>query len=48
MVKEMKALRYYGRQDMRLEDVPIPEPADYEARLGIMYASICQTDVERW
>ena len=44
----MKALRYYGRQDMRLEDVPIPEPADDEARLGIMYASICQTDVERW
>ena len=48
MVKEMKALRYYGRRDMRLEDVPIPQPADDEARLSIMYASICQTDVERW
>ena len=44
----MKALRYYGRRDMRLEDVPIPEPADHEARLRITYASICQTDVERW
>ena len=44
----MKALRYYGRRDMRLEDVPIPEPADDEARLRITYASICQTDVERW
>ncbi len=44
----MRALRYYGRQDMRLEDVPIPDPADDEARLSIMYASICQTDVERW
>ncbi len=44
----MKALRYYGRRDMRLEDVPIPEPGDDEARLRIMYASICQTDVERW
>ncbi len=48
MVSDMKALRYYGRRDMRLEDVPIPEPSDDEARLSIMYASICQTDVERW
>ena len=45
---DMKALRYYGRRDMRMEDVPIPEPANDEARLRIMYASICQTDVERW
>ena len=44
----MKALRYYGKRDMRLEDVPIPDPAGDEARLGISYASICQTDVERW
>ena len=44
----MKALRYYGRRDMRLEDVPIPDPVDDEARLRITYASICQTDVERW
>ena len=48
MFSAMKALRYYGRRDMRMEDVPIPEPADDEARLRIMYASICQTDVERW
>ena len=44
----MKAVRYYCRRDMRLEDVPVPDPADDEARLNIMYASICQTDVERW
>ena len=48
MFPTMKALKYYGRRDMRLEDVPIPEPADDEARLRIAYASICQTDVERW
>ena len=48
MPDSMKALRYYGRRDMRLEDVPIPVPADDEARLRISYASICQTDVERW
>ena len=48
MSDSMKALRYYGRRDMRLEDVPIPRPADDEARLRIYYASICQTDVERW
>ncbi len=48
MSDSMKALRYYGRRDMRLEDVPVPLPADDEARLVISYASICQTDVERW
>ena len=48
MSSNMKALRFYGRRDMRLEDVPIPEPGDNEARLRITYASICQTDVERW
>ena len=47
-LSNMKALRYYGRKDMRMEEVPIPEPADDEALLRIMYASICQTDVERW
>lgn len=44
----MKALRFYGHRDMRLEDVPVPEPGSDEARLRISYASICQTDVERW
>ncbi len=48
MSESMKALRYYGRRDMRLEDVPVPQPSDDEARLRIAYASICQTDVERW
>ena len=48
MADNMKALRYYGRRDMRLEEVSIPEPSDDEARLRITYASICQTDVERW
>ena len=48
MSDNMKALRYYGRRDMRLEDVPVPVPAANEARLRISYASICQTDVERW
>ena len=44
----MKALRFYGYRDIRLEDVPTPEPQVGEARLRITYASICATDIERW
>ncbi len=44
----MKALRFYGYRDIRLEDVPTPEPQEGEARLRITYASICATDIERW
>ncbi len=44
----MKALKFYGKQDIRLETVAIPEPQQGEARIRITAASICATDIERW
>ncbi len=44
----MKALRFHGPHDIRLEDIPIPQPQSGEARIRITYASICATDIERW
>ena len=44
----MEALLFYGKQDIRIEDIPIPEPPPGEALLRVDAASICATDTERW
>ncbi len=44
----MKALRLHGNKDIRLEDIPIPEPGVGEARIKVTYSSICATDIEEW
>ena len=44
----MKALRLHGNKDIRLEDIPIPEPGIGEARIKVTYSSICATDIEEW
>jgi (R,R)-butanediol dehydrogenase/meso-butanediol dehydrogenase/diacetyl reductase len=40
----MKAARYYGRLDIRIEDVPTPVPADDELLLAVSAVGICGTD----
>lgn len=41
----MRAAVYHGREDLRLEDVPDPEPGTGEVKLEIQYAGICGTDL---
>ncbi|WP_376796578.1 alcohol dehydrogenase catalytic domain-containing protein [Thermogemmatispora sp.] len=42
----MKAARYYGRGDVRIEEVPAPgEPGEGEVLLQVLRAGICGTDV---
>jgi len=43
-VKTMRALRWYGKEDLRLEEVDVPEPMANEALIQIDFASICATD----
>jgi (R,R)-butanediol dehydrogenase/meso-butanediol dehydrogenase/diacetyl reductase len=40
----MKAARYHGRLDIRIEDVPTPVPADDELLLQVAAVGICGTD----
>ena len=40
----MKAARYHGRLDIRIEDVPAPVPADDELLLEVAAVGICGTD----
>jgi (R,R)-butanediol dehydrogenase/meso-butanediol dehydrogenase/diacetyl reductase len=41
---EMKAARYHGRHDIRIEELPIPTPADDELLVQVTAVGICGTD----
>ena len=42
----MKALRYYGPGDIRIEETPIPELRSGEVKVQVRSAGICATDVK--
>ncbi|KIX07220.1 chlorophyll synthesis pathway protein BchC [Rhinocladiella mackenziei CBS 650.93] len=44
----MRAARYYGRNDVRIEDVPIPEVAPGECLVEIEWCGICGTDLHEY
>ena len=41
----MKAAVYHGPEDLRVEDLPKPDPGDRELLLKVQSASICGTDM---
>lgn len=42
----MRAVRWHGRDDVRLDEVPIPTPSDSQVLLRVEAAAICGTDVD--
>jgi (R,R)-butanediol dehydrogenase/meso-butanediol dehydrogenase/diacetyl reductase len=44
----MKAARWHGRRDVRVEDVPVPTPGRGEVRLRVSLCGICGTDLEEY
>lgn len=42
----MKALRYYGPGDIRIEETPIPEISEGEVKVQVRSAGLCATDVK--
>ena len=44
----MRAARFHGREDIRLEEVPEPDPGTGEVKLRVLYAGICGTDVHEY
>jgi len=44
----MKALRWYGRRDLRLDDVPEPKPGPGELKIRVALAGICGTDLKEY
>ncbi len=48
MTGTMRAARWHGRGDVRIEDVPIPHPGPGEVLLRVSWCGICGTDVEEY
>ena len=41
----MRAARLYGREDLRVEEVPVPEAGSGEVLLRVKAAAVCGTDI---
>jgi (R,R)-butanediol dehydrogenase/meso-butanediol dehydrogenase/diacetyl reductase len=48
MTATMRAARWHGRGDVRVEDVPIPRPGPGELLLRVSWCGICGTDLEEY
>ena len=48
LICDMRAIRLHGYNDIRFEDIPVPEPADGDALIEVSRTSICATDIEVW
>jgi (R,R)-butanediol dehydrogenase/meso-butanediol dehydrogenase/diacetyl reductase len=44
----MKALRWYGRKDLRYEDIPEPAPGPGQLKIKVTLAGICGTDLKEY
>ena len=44
----MKALRWYGQKDLRLEEVPEPSPGAGEVKIKVKWCGICGTDLHAY
>jgi (R,R)-butanediol dehydrogenase / meso-butanediol dehydrogenase / diacetyl reductase len=44
----MKALRWYGRRDLRYEDAPEPTPGHGQAKIKICLAGICGSELKEY
>jgi (R,R)-butanediol dehydrogenase/meso-butanediol dehydrogenase/diacetyl reductase len=48
MDRRMNAAVYYGREDLRLEQVPEPAPGPGEVKLSVRYNGICGSDLHEY
>ncbi|OLL26526.1 (R,R)-butanediol dehydrogenase, partial [Neolecta irregularis DAH-3] len=44
----MKAALYYGQHDIRIEDIPEPEPLAHEIKIRVAWNGICGTDLHEY
>ena len=48
MSKTMKAARLYGKKDLRVEEVPVPEINENEVLLKVKSTAVCGTDIRMY
>jgi (R,R)-butanediol dehydrogenase/meso-butanediol dehydrogenase/diacetyl reductase len=46
--KEMKALRWHGKEDLRYEDVPKPSPEPGDVKVKVRWVGICGSDLHEY
>lgn len=44
----MKAAVFYGKEDVRIEERPVPVPGENQILVAINYCGICGSDQDRW
>jgi threonine dehydrogenase-like Zn-dependent dehydrogenase len=44
----MKAAQFYGKRDLRVVDVPRPQPKENQALVAIEWAGICGSDLHEY
>lgn len=44
----MRAARWHGRRDVRIDEVPVPEPQPHQALIAVEWCGICGTDLEEY
>jgi (R,R)-butanediol dehydrogenase/meso-butanediol dehydrogenase/diacetyl reductase len=44
----MRAARYYGREDVRVDEVPEPSPGRHEVKLRVSFAGVCGSDLHEY
>ena len=44
----MRAARYHGRQDIRIDNIPVPEPGPGECLIEVEWCGICGTDLHEY
>lgn len=44
----MKAARWYGPKDIRVEDVPVPTTGEHQVKLAIKFTGICGSDLHEY
>ncbi len=44
----MRAARYYGSADVRVEDIQVPQPRPHEALVAVKWVGLCGSDAEEF
>lgn len=44
----MKALRWFAKEDIRVVDIPIPDPDDDEVLIQVLYSGICGSELHEY
>ncbi|EIW53227.1 alcohol dehydrogenase GroES domain protein [Trametes versicolor FP-101664 SS1] len=44
----MRAIRYYGPADIRLDEVPEPTPGEGQVKIKVAWCGICGSDLHSW